>query len=181
MPSVDAAPSADGSASGPEAKITIDRAINAGYTIETPSDWNLAEVENGLYFSPPAPITSVYVFEPETTPGSSPPEYVLDIGQSQGSSIFVRGDDLDELAASMNAAYVPFGGPEGAITRATIDGEPARVIERTISTPDNTIWFGAIVIHEGHPLAITMGAPPSEQDSLRAAFQELIASIRWTD
>ena len=163
------------------ATVTIDRSAEDGYVMTVPSSWNYRSYPKGIFFSADAPITTAAMWVGELQ-GQPEAGYLIDVGDAYGGSPFnITGHTVDELLASVNSVYLSLQGSEGTAERqVTIDGEPGWVTEHAVSGPP-VLWIDAVVIHGDRAFNLTMVAPHESADELRATFDEVMASIRWTD
>jgi hypothetical protein len=162
----------------PPATVTVDQGPEAGYSIQIPATWHYRSYPHGLFFSAEAPITTAAMWVGSATDG----DYTIDISGAPGGSPFkLSGKTVDALLASVDSVYRAIASAEGSGAReVTIDGERAWVTEHEITGPSN-LWIDAVVIHGGRAYNLTMDAPPEHGPELRAAFDDVMASIRWAD
>lgn len=162
----------------PPATLTVDQSKEAGYTIAIPSTWRSRTYPNGIFISAAAPITTGAMWFSAATGG----EHVIDVGVAYGGSPYdIRGQTVDELLASVDSVYRAQTSSEGSNEHeVTIDGEPAWVTEHEVAAPP-TLWIDAVVIHGDRAYNLSLDAPVENAAELRAAFDEVMASIRWTD
>jgi hypothetical protein len=163
---------------------TIDRSVEDGYLVTIPASWNYSVVPNGLFFSAAPPITAATLFVGRSVAGETPGMYVIrESGGSTGTItvVTVTGHTVDELLGSVNESFIVNMSAEATGEReVTIDGEPGWVTEHATTQPAN-LWIDVVVIHGDRAYNLSVDAPPDNAEVLRATFDEIVSSIRWTE
>ena len=156
----------------------IDRTAQAGYVFTTPLGWRPASQANGIYISAPPPITSAQIWESDPALDASG-TFVIYEGTGDAGDNLIRGRDLDELLASLDAWYEAHTGTLAVEHRATVvDGAPGAVTEHRTTRPE-LVWLDAVVIHEGRAYSLVIAGAADRRAELLQALDQLIAAVRW--
>jgi len=168
-------------------RTTIDRTAEAGYMFTIPATWHSRIVETGvntgagIQLSLPAPLSAGSVTEGGVEAVSDPPVFAIGLGTGTGGTYALRGHDLAELLASLDAFYATNYSTHPEVPRqVSVDGELAWIVETRVDGPA-AIWVDALAIHGDMALYVSLSAPPENAAAVRSAVDELLASMRWTD
>lgn len=154
----------------------IDRSAEGGYTVRVPTTWTTSASTKGLYFSIPMPGISGTFWEGRRSE-TDPSVFVVVWGDSGYS---IEGSTIDQLLESTNAVYRRTMSAEPLGQRKiAIGDEPAWVVEHP--QDPSYLWLDAVVIHGDRAYDISLMGASDRADSLRVTFDELLASIVWTE